>query len=176
MFFGGWDSLVRTLVVGVLAYVTLVTFLRIAGKRTLAKMNAFDLVVTVALGSTLATVLLSREVALLDGVTALALLIALQFIITWSSVRTRWVRHVVTGDPQLLVHGGAFLPGALKRSRVTEAEVLAAVRSAGMRSMTDVEAVVLETDGSFSVVSRGESGGRSSLEGVRGFGSGTGPE
>ena len=51
MFFSGWDGLLRTLVIGVLAYVILILFLRISGKRTLAKMNAFDFVVTVALGS-----------------------------------------------------------------------------------------------------------------------------
>ncbi|WP_231362619.1 hypothetical protein [Thioalkalivibrio sp. ALMg9] len=67
MFFGGWDGLLRTLVVGVLAYVALIVFLRLSGKRTLSKMNAFDLVVTVALGSTLATVLLAKDVALAEG-------------------------------------------------------------------------------------------------------------
>ncbi len=46
MFFNGWESLLRTLVVGVLAYISLVLSLRISGKRTLAKMNAFDLIVT----------------------------------------------------------------------------------------------------------------------------------
>ena len=50
----------------------LVIFLRLSGKRTLSKMNAFDLVVTVALGSTLATVLLTKDVALADGALAFA--------------------------------------------------------------------------------------------------------
>ncbi|HBM44306.1 MAG TPA: DUF421 domain-containing protein, partial [Halomonas sp.] len=58
VFFSGWESLARTLVVGLLAYTVLIVFLRISGNRTLSKMNAFDLIVTVALGSTLATVLL----------------------------------------------------------------------------------------------------------------------
>ena len=53
MLFQDWGGIVRTVVVGSLAYVTLVLFLRVSGKRTLAKLNAFDLVVTVALGSTL---------------------------------------------------------------------------------------------------------------------------
>lgn len=67
MFFDGWTGLLRVLVVGTLAYAALVLLLRVSGKRTLSKMNAFDLVVTVALGSTLATVLLSRDVALAEG-------------------------------------------------------------------------------------------------------------
>lgn len=168
MFFDGWESMFRTLVVGALAYITLVIFLRISGKRTLSKMNAFDLVVTVALGSTLATVLLSKDVALADGALAFALLIGLQFVVTWSSVRARWVRQLVTGEPMMLVHRGVFLNAALRRARVTEDEVLAAVRASGFVSLNDAEAVVLETDGSFSVIGRSSGEDRSSLDGVQG--------
>lgn len=166
LFFSGTQSLFRTLIVGMLAYVTLVVFLRISGTRTLSKMNAFDLVVTVALGSTLATVLLTKDLALADGALAFALLIGLQFIVTWSSVRVRWVRQLVTGEPLMLLRRGALLPSALLRARVTEDEVRAAVRAAGLASLSDVEAVVLETDGSFSVIRQGE-GNLSSLDGVR---------
>lgn len=165
--FGGWQSLFRTLVVGVLAYVTLVVFLRLSGKRTLSKMNAFDLVVTVALGSTLATVLLTKGVALADGALAFALLVGLQFAVTWSSVRARWVRQLVTGEPSILLHRGDFLPSALRQARVTHDEIRAAVRAAGLASLAEAEAVVLETDGSFSVIRRGTGGSLSSLEDVK---------
>lgn len=166
MFFSGWDHLIRILVVGVLAYVVLVLFLRISGKRTLAKMNAFDLVVTVSLGSTLATVVLARDVALAEGALAFATLIGLQFAVTWTSVRARWVRHLVTGEPLMLWYGGEFLPVALRQARVVEDEVRAAIRSAGVESLDRVRAVVLETDGSFSVVQVGEGDNESSLVGV----------
>jgi uncharacterized membrane protein YcaP (DUF421 family) len=165
------QSLVRILVIGVLAYATLVVFLRISGLRTLSKMNAFDLIVTVALGSTLATVLLGKDVSLADGTLAFALLIGLQFVITWTSVRMRWVRSLVTGEPIMLLHRGAFLSSALKHARVTEDEVRAAVRGAGAGSLAEIEAVVLETDGSFSVVPRSEGSRLSSLDGVRSIGS-----
>lgn len=167
MLFSGWDGLFRTLIVGVLAYITLIVFLRISGKRTLSKMNAFDLVVTVALGSTLATVLLAKDVALADGALAFALLIGLQFAVSWSSVRARWVRRLATGEPLMLVYNGGFLSVALRQARVTEDEVRAAVRSAGLDSLDKVHAVILETDGSFSVVRPGESGNGSSLVGVK---------
>src|SRR5690606_29068465 len=110
------------------AYAGLVILLRTSGKRTLSKMNAFDLIVTVALGSILATILLSKDVALAEGMTAFGLLIALQFVVTWSSVRFGWVRRLVTGEPTLLLHAGSMLPQAMRRSRVTEDEVRAAVR------------------------------------------------
>jgi uncharacterized membrane protein YcaP (DUF421 family) len=167
MLFSGWDTLLRTLVVGVLAYVALVVFLRVSGKRTLSKMNAFDLIVTVALGSTLATVLLTKDVALAEGALAFALLIGLQFVVTWSSVRVRWVRRLATGEPLMLLYRGEFLPAALRQARVTEDEVRAAVRSAGIDSLSKVQAVVLETNGSFSVVRPDEGGGGSSLVGVQ---------
>ena len=167
-FFSDWQGVFRTLVVGVLAYVTLVLFLRVSGKRTLSKMNAFDLVVTVALGSTLATVLLTESVALAEGVLAFALLIGLQFVVTWTSVRARWVRELVAGEPVMLLHRGGFLPSAPRQARVTRDEIRAAVRSAGLASLADAEAVVLETDGSFSVVRRSEGGSVSSLDDVQG--------
>lgn len=166
IFFSGWDSLLRILVVGVLAYVVLVAFLRLSGKRTLSKMNAFDLVVTVALGSTLATVLLNKDVALAEGALAFALLIGLQFAVTWSSVRARWIRLLVTGEPRMLLYRGECLPAALRSARVTQDEVRAAVRAAGLPALRDAEAVVLETDGSFSVVRRDDGAEASSLAGV----------
>ena len=166
VFFDGWESLLRTLIVGLLAYVGLVAFLRVSGKRTLSKMNAFDLVVTVALGSTLATILLNKDVTLAQGALAYALLIGMQFVVTWSSVRARWVRRVVTGEPALLLHRGVFQTHALRKARVTEDEVRAAVRAAGLAALDEVEAVVLETDGSFSVIRRSGNSRRSSLTGV----------
>lgn len=159
MLFDDGTAVARTLFVGVLAYAVLIVFLRVSGNRTLSKMNAFDFVVTVALGSTLATILLNQDVALAEGATALGLLVALQFVVTWLSTRTRWVRRLVTGEPSLLAFRGQLIGGALKRARVTEDEVRAAVRAQGLAQLGDVEAVVLETDGSFSVVRRPPRGG-----------------
>jgi uncharacterized membrane protein YcaP (DUF421 family) len=153
MFFGTWAALGRVLAIGPLAYVALVLLLRISGKRTLTKLNAFDLVVTVALGSTLATILLSKSVSLAEGVLALALLIALQFAITWTSVRSERIQRFVKAEPTLLLHRGHFLDAAMRAQRVTREEVLAVLRGSGQAEPGKVVAVVLETDGSFSVLS-----------------------
>lgn len=167
IFFNGWSVLGRTLLIGVLAYVSLVFMLRVSGKRTLAKMNAFDLVVTVAIGSTLATIVLSKSVALAEGLLALALLIGMQFAISWSSTRMPWLRRIVTGEPRLLLRDGAMLDDALRDARVTREEVRAAVRSAGIGALGEVAAVVLETDGSFSVIAGQPGAALSSLDGVK---------
>jgi len=167
-FFNGWGSLLRVIIVGILAYAALVFFLRISGNRTLSKMNAFDLIVTVALGSTLATVLLSKNVALAEGAVAMALLISLQFIITWFSVRTAWVRRLVTGEPLMLLYRGEFITTSMQKARVTQDEVQSAIRGSGIADVTAVEAVVLETDGSMSVIKPNAESSHSSLEGIRG--------
>jgi uncharacterized membrane protein YcaP (DUF421 family) len=169
MFFDSWLGLVRVLIVGSLAYLALVLLLRVSGKRTLSKMNAFDFVVTVALGSTLATVLLSQDVALAEGVVAFALLVGAQYLITWLSVRSSTVKQLVKSEPSLLFHHGSFLAGAMTRERVTQEEVLAAVRQQGKASLEQVGAVVLETDGTFSILSTGEAAqARSTLQNVQG--------
>ncbi|MEX2580670.1 MAG: YetF domain-containing protein [Verrucomicrobiales bacterium] len=158
VFFAGWGGVVRTLAVGVPAYVALVLILRLSGKRSLAQMNAFDLVVTVSLGSTLATTLLSKSVALVEGITALALLVFLQFLITWLSVRSTRFRKLIRSEPSLLYHRNAFVDEAMKKQRVSRDEVLQVVRSQGMTGMSEAGSVIMETDGTFSVLpeSRGE--------------------
>jgi uncharacterized membrane protein YcaP (DUF421 family) len=169
MFFDSWAGLLRTVVVGVLAYVALVAILRVSGKRTLSKMNAFDLVVTVALGSTLATILLSKSVALAEGVLAFIVLVLLQFVVAWLSVRSKKFQQFVKARPTLLFYEGEFLPDALLRERVAEDEVRSAIRSQGIPSLDEVAAVVLETDGTFTTLRRSDSQQQSALSGVRGY-------
>ncbi|ARF14659.1 DUF421 domain-containing protein [Sporosarcina ureae] len=152
MFFNGWETLLRTVVVGVLSYIGLIFILRISGKRTLSKMNAFDLVVTVALGSILATILLSKDVALSEGLTAFIVLIGMQYIVAWSSVRFRIISKLIKSEPKLLFYEGSFLKETMKSGRILEEEIFQAARSSGLGSLDDVSAVILETDGSISVI------------------------
>lgn len=171
MFLQSWSDLGRVLLITVLTYPALILVLRLSGKRTLAKMNAFDLVVTVALGSTLATILLSRDVSYAEGLLALVLLVGLQLVATWLSVRSGALRRLLKSEPTLLVRDGRLLPAAMRQQRVTEGEVRQAVRSQGFGGLTEVTAVVLETDGTFSVISSSQAGDGSALHGVDGFAS-----
>ena len=166
--FKGWESIGRALFVGILAYAGLLVFLRFSGKRTLSKMNAFDLVVTVSLGSTLSTIIVSRQTGLADGLTALGLLIALQFSVAWLSVRWSWFRKAIKSEPTLLFYQGNYLHKALHRERVTENEVLAALRQSGVAHPGNTTAVVLETDGSFTVTQGDNLDRASSMQSVRG--------
>lgn len=168
--FEGWASIGRTALTALIAYSALVFFLRTSGKRTLTKLNAFDLVVTVALGSTLASIVTSDRLPIANGLLALALLIAFQYAVAWLNLRAGWFRRLVKSDPTLLVYDGHLIDDALRRSRVGHDEILSAVRGSGIMQLEDVRAVVLEPDGSLSVLTGGRLGGeRTTLRDVQGL-------
>ena len=148
--FDSWSGMGRVALNAALAYLALVVFLRVSGKRTLTKLNAFDLVVTIALGSTLASVITSRTLPLAEGVFALFLLIAFQFLVTWSAVRFPAFDRIIKSEPKLLLRDGQPLEAAMRRERITLDELRAAVRQSGGADLQDAQAVYLETDGSLS--------------------------
>lgn len=153
MFFQGWEPIIRIIVVGVLAYILFVIFIRISGKRTLAKMNAFDLVITVAFGSTLATILLNKKVPLAEGITALLLLIVMQYVIAWAASRSKSIDKIVKSNPRILYYGNNYMEQAMKEERITEMDLFQAIRKSGYGSMKEVGVVILESNGDISVLS-----------------------
>ena len=163
MLFEDFADLLRTLVLSVAAYGSLILVLRLSGKRTLAKMNAFDLVVTVALGSTLATILLNKDVTLAQGVLALLALVLLQYAIAWLSVRSSLIERLAKAEPAVLLRDGKFVEDTLRRERVTADEVKSSLRSSGLGALELAALVVLETDGSLSVVPKSSEGSRSAF-------------
>ncbi len=167
MFFDNLSGLVRVLVVGPLAYVWLIAILRITGKRTLAQLNAFDFIVTVALGSTLATIPLTSSVALAEGALALALLAFLQLVAAWVSVHVSWTQRFLTSQPKLLLLNGCPIHAALTSERISEQSLRQAVRATGVGGLESVAAVVLETNGQLSVVTAENYGSGSALAGLR---------
>lgn len=152
IFFQGWDQILRTVAGTAITYVILIILLRIAGQRTLAKWYAFDLIVTVALGSTFANGVLSKDVTVAQAVVGFLVLIGLQFSIAWTVVRWSPLRIIVNPRPSLVLFRGNFVTDAMRRQRVAEADIRAAVRLNGAASLHDIAAVVLEADGTFSVI------------------------
>lgn len=151
-------DLLSVLVTASLAYLWMVLLLRVSGKRTLAQLNAFDFIVTVALGSILASVALNESVAWTEGALALSVFALLQFIVAWISTRSERARSALTSQPTVLLEDGEMIPSALLRERIDEDSVRAAVRGSGIGGLEQVAAVVIETDGSLSVISRSQRG------------------
>lgn len=155
MLWNSWGDVLKIVVVCIASYVGLLLFQRASGKRTLSKLNAFDLVVTVAMGSMLATTILSPDVSLVGGLAGIGLLMLLQLLVTFLSVRMPGFKRMVKASPTLLVDDGQLLEDAMMRERVTQDEILQAVRSNGRGSLDGVS-VVLETNGTMSVVADSE--------------------
>jgi uncharacterized membrane protein YcaP (DUF421 family) len=142
----------RVLVVGILTYLALIVIIRISGKRTLAAMNIFDFIVTVALGSTLASTIVSRDVSVAEGVLALGVLVGLQYLVSWLSVRYKGVEKLVKSQPRLLYYEGEFLTDAMRAERITESEIWQALRAQGIGEPGQVDAIILETNGNISML------------------------
>lgn len=169
MWFESWSEIGRVAAVGATAYVFLVIALRVSGKRTLSQLNAFDFILTVALGSTLATIFLSGTVSWLQGATALVVLIVLQYVVARVSSRWNRFRKIITAGPSLLLRDGVLDTGALRRNRLADSEVRQAVRSHGHGDFASVAAVVLETNGTLSVIGASDIGSASALDDITGW-------
>lgn len=159
MWFDSWNDVLRILLVGAAGYASLVLLLRLSGKRTLGQLNAFDFVVTVALGSTLSTLVLDNRTSLVDGLAALWLLVLLQFAVARTTTRLPRTRRLLTSAPTVLVRDGEMDRMAMSRHRVTVDELHQGVRASGSGDLSLVAAVVLETNGKFSVISTDRAGG-----------------
>ncbi len=175
VFFDGWDGVARVAVLAVLGYVALIIMLRLARKRSLAQMNTFDFVNVVVVGELLAIMIMDDRVSLAEGLTGIGVMVVLALLISWAQTKSRSFELSINGEPTLLMRRGRFLHGAMKKQRLTEAEILSIVREHGVADLEDVEAVVLETNGAFSVVHFGTPSAASALRDVPGMQSGDAP-
>jgi uncharacterized membrane protein YcaP (DUF421 family) len=162
--FDGWASVARVIGLAAGAYVLLIAALRIAGPQALTKMSAFDLVITIALGSIVATIPLGSGVSLADGAAIIVTYLLLQ------AATRRFVnagprrRNLVKSSPRLIMWDGRLLEKEMRDVDVTPAEVHAAIRKAGQAGESNVMALVLENDGEWSVVTRSPSSDLSALD------------
>ncbi len=155
IFFSNWENILRIIIFAFCGYISLVFLLRTTGQRTLSQLNAFDFIITVTIGSAFASFLLAGNVALIDGITAFAALVGLQFMVTWLTTRSDRIKEAVKNEPRLLYYNGEYLTKNMKKTRIVKEEIEQAIRSTGQSSTGNVEAVVMETNGNLSVISKG---------------------
>jgi uncharacterized membrane protein YcaP (DUF421 family) len=141
-----------------LIYFLVILFVRISGKRTTGQMNNFDWLVTVAVGSLAASGILLESVSLLDAAVGIVVLGVLQWLTTWLSLRVTWFAHIVKGRPRLLLHKGELQADAMRGERIAASEVRAALRRGGYLKLDEANWVILENDGTLTVVPRREEG------------------
>ena len=166
MFFHSWESILRVALSAAIIYVVIVLALRVAGAPALAKMSGYDMIVTVALGSLVATIPLTAGLTVSDGFAAVVTFLVLQQITRWLQARSKHAHHVVRERPHLVVWDGELLQDRLLDISISADEVRAAVRRAGMLSVSQAQAVILENDGEWSVIPRTDTKDLSALEGL----------
>ena len=159
-----WFAASPTALVGVVlstlvVYAVLIALIRLVGLRSFSKMSSFDFAMTVAVGSVLASTILSASPPIAQAAVALASLFGVQFVIAALRRHTNWAEHVVDNEPLVLMAGDRMLHDNMKQARVTENDVWAKLREANVLDPCEVRAVVLETTGDISVL-HGEPDGR----------------
>ncbi|NES95664.1 MAG: DUF421 domain-containing protein [Desertifilum sp. SIO1I2] len=157
-FYGGFEPLIRIVVVGTLAYLSLLSLLRVFGKRTLAQLNAYDFIITIAIGSTFGRLITAKGVSLAESITAFLTLLFWQYLISWLTVRFPKFHQLMTADPSLLYFQGQFIRQAMREQRVTQTQLLAAVRENKIGSLREVEAIVMESGGTIAVIKKASAG------------------
>lgn len=163
-FWNGYEPLLRVVVVGTLTYIGIILLLRVSGKRTLMSMNAFDFIITIAMGSAFGRLLTAKQVSLAEGFVTFALLVSLQYIVSWFEARSEKFASFVTGNPTLLYYQGQFLEREMKKQRVRKTEMLSAARAQKLENLDQVEAIIIETSGSLSVIKKSDKGGESTWQ------------
>ncbi len=154
IFFKDWYSLLNITVTTILVYVGIIIILRVSGKRTLSKMNAFDFIVTVALGSCLGSIALTTDIPIINGLWTIILLVSLQYIITLLSAKYPLFKKKISSDPTLLFFQGDYLHSALQKERITKEEVLQTLRMKGYDDVKSIEVIILEATGDISVIKK----------------------
>ncbi|KPZ57136.1 DUF421 domain-containing protein [Pseudoalteromonas sp. P1-25] len=156
MFFESWSEIARIVTTTLIIYPFLILATHLLGKRSFAKMNNFDWIITVAAGSILGSAILLKDVVIVEVLVAVSLLLFLQYLLTWISAHFSTFDKVVKTAPQLVFFDGEYIEAAMKDTRLTSTEVEASVRKAGFGDLSKVMAVVFEADGELSIVPKSE--------------------
>ncbi|WP_044397605.1 DUF421 domain-containing protein [Lacinutrix sp. Hel_I_90] len=132
-------------------YVATIICTRIAGKRSFSKMSSFDFAMTVAIGSIIATTIVSKSVSLQDGIIGLVITYTLQLGMAYLR-RYKFIRNTIDNAPLLLMDGNTILTENLKKVRVTEDDLRSKLREANVLELSQVRAVIMEATGDIAVL------------------------
>lgn len=166
---GPWaDAVIRGGGLSVAALLWVVLLVRIVGLRSFSKMTSFDFVMTVAMGSLVASASQSNDwTSYVQTLAAMAGLFVIQFCAAWLRQRSQRVEGMIGNEPRLLMRDGVILEEALRETRVCRSDLIAKLREANALRLSDVRAAVLETTGDVSVL-HGDRLEDTLLEGVKG--------
>lgn len=155
-----WQTVAYVVASTAAIYCSTVVAVRVAGRRTVTEFSAFDVVVTIALGSIIATTAVSREPSYAQGITAVVTLLALQVVAGALRQRSRRMRRLLDFPPCVVARDGRFeLPATPWGPQLTADEIRSMLRQRGVHSLDGVHLVIVEPGGGLSVVRYEDAGG-----------------
>ena len=152
LFFDNIDKLGRIVLTAVTVYVLIVIITKVSGKRSTSQLNNFDWIVTVMIGSLGASTILLKDIPLIEGISSILVLYVMQFLVTkYASISPQFSSFILS-EPRIVFYQGQFLPDAMRAERLTRQEIECAMRSEGVNSFDDVEAIVFESDAQLTII------------------------
>ena len=153
-FFNSAKHVLSSGVSAAVLFVVIVILIRMLGKRATGQMSNFDWIMSVTVGSLAASGILLKEVSLADVILAIAVIGVLQWSTAWLASRSEWFEKLVRAKPRLLVHKGRLLEEDMRRERISRHEIFAYLRGQGLVGPDRANWVILETDGTMTVIPR----------------------
>jgi uncharacterized membrane protein YcaP (DUF421 family) len=147
-------SILEKIVRPVLVYFFLVVGLRLAGKRELAQLNPFDLVVLLTLSNTVQNAIIGADNSVAGGLIGATTLLLVNYFVVRFFYRHERLERLVVGDPELLIENGEIKFDRLDKELITRTEFEAAARKQGFDSLDEVDRAVLEPGGTFSFIGK----------------------
>jgi uncharacterized membrane protein YcaP (DUF421 family) len=134
-----------------IVYIALIVLLRIFGKRELAQLNPFDLVVLLSLSNTVQNAIIGNDNSLTGGILGAVTLLGLNYLVVRYLFRHRRLDQLFEGKPTTLVEHGHLVKHALARELLTRSELMTVLHRQGFDSIEEVERCVLEPGGTFYI-------------------------
>ena len=147
-----WEFPVRALLV----YGFLLVVLRLTGKRQVGQLSPFDLVLLLVLSNAVQNSMNAGDNTVASGFLLAGTLVAINSLVSFLTFRSKKVEGFVEGEPLILVHNGKVLKAVLAEEKVTQHELMASLRAAGLASVDEVHLAILETNGHISVIPKGK--------------------
>lgn len=135
----------------ILVYIFLVIMLRVFGKRELAQLNPFDLVVLLSLSNTVQNAIIGDDNSLLGGLIGAFALLAMNYLVVRFLFKHRRLDQIIEGSPTLLVEKGQVCRDALAKELLSESELLAVAHRQGFENLGEIETCTLEPGGTFFI-------------------------
>lgn len=135
----------------VIVYLCLIVFLRVFGKRELAQLNPFDLVVLLSLSNTVQNSIIGNDNSVTGGILGAFALLAVNWVLSRVLFSNQKLTEIVEGDPTTLVKDGKVIEEALKQETLTHVELISVLNKNGFNDPADVKLCVLEPNGTFYV-------------------------